>query len=76
MFDSINHSSDDRIDIVNRKVGDVNVRIHRSKTGVDEKKPILVYIHGGGYAFINLDAYNLYFIEFVKQLDVIVLSIE
>jgi carboxylesterase type B len=48
----------------------------KATSASDQKKPLMIYIHGGGYAFFNSDAFNLYSIEFVKRLDMIVLAIE
>jgi len=48
----------------------------KNQSNKKEGKPCLIYIHGGGMIMGNLDTGNLNCFEFVRRLDVLVISIE
>ena len=52
--------------------------VQSGKHTQDQKVPILVYFHGGGFFFESAfsELYHNYFIKFVSQVDVLVVSVE
>jgi acetyl esterase/lipase len=39
-------------------------------------KAAMIFVHGGGYVFGDLDSYDPFLINFVKELNMIIISIE
>ncbi len=57
------------------KINGVRVRIY-SMDNFKEKHAVMIYIHGGGYSFGNIDSYDLYFYEMLKRTQLTVISVE
>lgn len=56
---------------------EVPVRIYSPKSAsASTKLPLIIYYHGGGYVFGNPEAYELFLFEFVKKLNVKIVSVE
>lgn len=56
---------------------EVPVRIYSPKSAsASANLPLIVYYHGGGYVFGNPEAYELFLFEFVKKLNVKIVSVE
>jgi len=55
----------------------IALRLYDAKNQSNKRpRPCLIYVHGGGMIMGNLDTGNLNCIEFVRKLDILVVSIE
>jgi acetyl esterase/lipase len=58
-------------------VGDIAVRIYRpATTPADGKLPCLVYAHGGGWVFGNLDSHDVLCAQFALEAGIVVFAID
>lgn len=69
-------ASDPQVTELDRTIEGVRVRVYQPKGKTTEKRPVMVYFHGGGYYLDLLDAFDSYLYEFVKRLDMIVIAVD
>ena len=55
--------------------GDIPVRIYRPDAGEDDGLPILVYAHGGGFVFCDLDSHDELCRNIANRLPAVVVSV-
>ena len=67
---------DTGINTLDRKIENVNVRIYSPLTKDAIPKTAMIFIHGGGYVFGDLNSYDPFLVNFVKELNMIIISIE
>ncbi len=70
------HSEDADILMTDRSIAGVNSRIYTLKDGKSSNRPVMVFYHGGAYCIGDISTYDLYLSEFVKQLDMVVISVD
>jgi acetyl esterase/lipase len=71
------HTEDENIFMVDRPINGVNSRIYTLKnTQATKSKSVMIYYHGGAYCIGDVSTYDLYLSEFVKQLDLVVISVD
>ena len=58
------------------KVNGVDTRVYLPTTKTSKERPLLIYIHGGGYLFGVPEVYDESIIELVRRLDIAAVSIE
>ncbi|XP_056022041.1 neutral cholesterol ester hydrolase 1-like [Ostrea edulis] len=68
---------DKDLKITNRVMSGVPVRMYEPLSSVQKSnRPVLIYIHGGGWTFLSVDNYDLLSQKLSKDADVVVISVE
>jgi acetyl esterase/lipase len=66
--------------IEDRTVYDVKIRVYSLKNETKAKpiepKPVMIFYHGGAYCIGDLAYVDAYLIEFVKRLDIVIVSVD
>ncbi len=63
-------------DIEVERIGPISVRLHRPPVGIDEPRPALLWIHGGGYVLGSAAQDDALCRHLAEQLDVVVAAVD
>ena len=64
------------VEVEYKKLGDVYCRIYRPKGAKESLLAAIIYYHGGGYVLGSVTGYDSVVAEWVKKLNLIVISVE
>jgi acetyl esterase len=65
-----------RDDVIPGPAGDIRVRIYRPDTANGDRLPILVYAHGGGFVFCDLDSHDELCRNIANRIPATVISVD
>lgn len=71
-----NHAENEFANVIDKTFNGVKVRVYSPKLSNTNNKPVMLYYHGGAYSLGDIDTYDLYLIEFVKRLNMVVVSVD
>lgn len=71
-------TTDPDVNIAYKLLANVPVRVYtpKSSSNNEANRPIMIFYHGGGYVFGTTDSYDSFLFDFVKKLNMVIISVD